>query len=166
MLVGQPCGFLGAYHPAVLGSNPKHTIYAFSFIVKLCAIFIVNRTKRDQLCYSHLELSDWMFKISSQLETFNWVKRKLTLEIFFTWLARIWCHQQSLEWNKALWLVVPSHVTSFSQSECFISVFHRCTMTSVPGFIFFLKKMGQSCPLFVDFRSFLITISIIQIEKA
>ena len=30
----------------------------------------------------------------------------------------------------------------------------------------FLKKMGQSRPLFVYFRSFLITISIIQIEKS
>ena len=27
-----------------------------------------------------------------------------------------------LRWNKAIWLVVPSHVTSFIQSVCFISV--------------------------------------------
>ena len=32
--------------------------------------------------------------------------------------------------------------------------------------VFFFKKMGQSRPLFVYFRSFLITISIIQIEKS
>ena len=31
---------------------------------------------------------------------------------------------------------------------------------------FFFKKMGQSRPIFVYFRSFLITISIIQIEKS
>ena len=32
--------------------------------------------------------------------------------------------------------------------------------------VFFFKKMGQSRPLFVYFRSFLITISIIQVEKS
>ena len=32
--------------------------------------------------------------------------------------------------------------------------------------LFFLKKMGQSRPLLVNFRPFLITIAIIQIEKS
>ena len=38
--------------------------------------------------------------------------------------------------------------------------------SSVHYRIVFFKKMGQSRPIFVYFRSFLITISIIQIEKA
>ena len=43
------CGFICAYHPAALGSNPKHTIYAFP----ICIIEIVmkkdeNKQKRGQ----------------------------------------------------------------------------------------------------------------------
>ena len=32
-------GIVCAYHPAVMGSSPKHTIYAFN--VKLCTIFVI-----------------------------------------------------------------------------------------------------------------------------
>ena len=43
-------GFVCAYHSAVAGSNPKHTIYASSiYVVKFCTIFVtVFRKGRKQ----------------------------------------------------------------------------------------------------------------------
>ena len=39
-------------HPALVGSNPNHTIYAFPFIAKLCHIChcIVKRTNINEKC--------------------------------------------------------------------------------------------------------------------
>ena len=37
---------------------------------------------------------------------------------------KLWSSIALLRWNKALWLVVPSHMTFFNQPECIISTYH------------------------------------------
>ena len=41
----QLSGFVCAYHPAAVGSSPKHTIYAF-IIYSNCAIFVMWRERK------------------------------------------------------------------------------------------------------------------------
>ena len=47
-------GFVCAYHPAAPGSSPKHTIYAFSFIVFVLYLsFEKNKNKQKEAGFGH-----------------------------------------------------------------------------------------------------------------
>ena len=37
-----------AYHPAALGSSPKHTIYAFIIYGQICAMFVSSKEQNKQ----------------------------------------------------------------------------------------------------------------------
>ena len=38
--------FICAYHPATLGSDPKHTIYAFIIYSQICAVFVISKERK------------------------------------------------------------------------------------------------------------------------